>query len=369
MAINVGELQAFVKAGLQILVVGNAGTGKTQMLKKAVDNLGWKMKYFSTSTLDPYAHLIGVPVPEKETKEAHFYRPKDIDDADVVFFDELNRADSATLNAVFEIIQFHSINGEKLPKLKCVVAAINPVSDEYDTERLDLALQDRFDVFLTADVVADYSYFKEVFGDKYAKAGISMFNEYQKDYNNSLRSKKNVLGYFSPRRLEKLMHNFQKFPNPAMIGKSLPEGVVVSKQDVSNKFRIALGLDKDPAEKKISSNPVSNSSISSNIGNNIVPKQLINHVLNLDLSTLRTVEKKSSVQKVYSYLKSQHSDSLEYSTLKNQLMESLKYGKGVHALRAQYSFFLNDLSVTERKVFLRKLSAVKARDLQLLMGW
>lgn len=248
MAITVNKLKNYIAADHNVIITGPAGVGKTGMLMKATEDLGLKVKYYSAGTLDPILDLVGVPSVREETNSLHFYRPLDVDNAEVIFFDELNRAEPKTLNAVFEIIQFRSINGAKLPNLKCVVAAVNPVSDEYDTEELDLALLDRFDVYLDAEVNADYNFYKNMFGTDYARAGIAMFKKYQQDYNNSQRSNKNKMGYFSPRRLEKLMTTFALFPTAATVREVLPPNVIVSAKDVAQTFNIALGNMEDKSK-------------------------------------------------------------------------------------------------------------------------
>ena len=197
MAITVQQLKQYMEANKNILIAGEAGTGKTEMLKAAANELNLKMKYYSSSTLDPFADLVGIPVPNTSTKLVEYYRPREIDEAQVIFFDELNRADPKTINAVMEIIQFKSINGDPLVNLRCVVAAINPVDIGYNTEELDIAVRDRFDFFLTSEVVADYPYFKAKFGPAVARTVIDLFKEYQSSYRDAQRSKKNTLGYFS----------------------------------------------------------------------------------------------------------------------------------------------------------------------------
>jgi hypothetical protein len=89
------------------------------------------------------------PLPQGGESGTHLQmvRPRDVDDAELIFFDEFNRADPKVHNAVLEIVQFQTINGEKLPHARMVWAAMNPPGKEYDVEDLDPALVDRFDVY------------------------------------------------------------------------------------------------------------------------------------------------------------------------------------------------------------------------------
>jgi Mg-chelatase subunit ChlI len=240
MAITVQQLKQYMEADKNIIIAGEAGTGKTQMLKSAADELGLVMKYYSSSTLDPFADLVGIPVPNTSTKLVEYYRPKEIDEAQVIFFDELNRADPKTINAVMEIIQFKSINGDPLHNLRCVVAAINPVDDGYNTEELDIAVRDRFDFFLTSEVVADYAFFKAKYGAAVARTAIDLFKEYQVSYKNDKRDKKNTLGYFSPRRLEKVLDAFIHFQTVEIIAASLPDDVIVAHKHWATRIEEAL---------------------------------------------------------------------------------------------------------------------------------
>lgn len=245
MAITVQQLKEYMKASKNILIAGEAGTGKTEMLRAAAKELDLTMKYYSSSTLDPFADLVGIPVPNTTTKLVEYYRPKEIDEAQVIFFDELNRADPKTINAVMEIIQFRSINGEALRNLHCVVAAINPVDKGYNTEELDIAVRDRFDFFLTSEVVADYSYFKNKYGAPLARTAIDLFKDYQSSYRESQRSKKNALGYFSPRRLEKILDAFIQFGTAEVISASLPDDIIIAHKHWSERLEAArLGTKK-----------------------------------------------------------------------------------------------------------------------------
>lgn len=142
---------------MNVLLISRHGAGKTYTVLEECNKKGLRLKYFSCATLDPYTDLVGVPVPRRDLDEhgdphgpeyLSMVRPRDVDDAEVIFFDELNRADPKVLNAVFEIIQFGTINGEPLNNLKCCWGAINPPGGEYEVEDLDPALIDRFDAFV-----------------------------------------------------------------------------------------------------------------------------------------------------------------------------------------------------------------------------
>lgn len=240
MAITVKKLQNYMKNELNIIITGPAGTGKTQMLQEAAKVLGMKMKYYSASTLDPYTDLVGIPVPQNDTKTVEYYRPRDLDDAEIVFFDELNRADVKTLNTVFELIQFKSINGEKLPNLKVVVAAINPNDGDYTVDDLDIALLDRFDIYLTSEPAIDMVYFKKKFGYEIASATKSFWDVYEKSRKNSSRNSSNQMAYISPRRMEKIISAFIKIPEISTINDTMPVGVNVSTRSLYDSLTEAL---------------------------------------------------------------------------------------------------------------------------------
>ena len=235
--VDVALLEQYMAGGLNILITGEAGTGKTTMLEEAAKNLGWKMKYFSSSTLDPFADLIGIPIPNNGRKSVEYYRPRELDEADVVFFDELNRADLMVLNAVFEIIQLRRINGEKLDNLKCCVAAINPVSEGYATRDLDQALKDRFDLYLESNPHPSWKYFEKKFGDPYARVGFELYKEYQNQ-----RKMGAPLPYFSPRRLDKMLEIYKRFRVIDTLRGVVPPNGVIDFQDWSHRLNVGLGF-------------------------------------------------------------------------------------------------------------------------------
>lgn len=223
-----------IDSGLNVLLSGLHGIGKTYAVMEAIDDLGLEMKYYSTSTLDPYVDLVGVPVPvdreDSDKKQLEMVRPDDINNVDVVFFDELNRADPKTLNAVFELVQFRTINGESLPRLKSIVAAINPTDGAYNTEELDPALLDRFHVFWQIDPKAPTAYLKE----RYDSALVDAFILWWGNHKSSKREY-----YVSPRRLEYMIENYATFGTFEMLKHSVPPGALLDWNNLKSNIKVA----------------------------------------------------------------------------------------------------------------------------------
>ncbi len=237
--LSVKNLKGYIAAELNVIITGVHGVGKTAKLKEACDQLGYSVKYYSTATLDSFTELTGIPVPNIPEKTVEYYRPKDIENAEVIFFDEINRGDDRTLNTILEIILEHSINGVELPRLKAVVAAMNPVTEGYTTDELDKALMDRFDVYLQADPEIELGYFVNKFGDRLGKAAASFWTEYHENFTKSQKnsSSANRTPYLSPRRMDKITSAFRAIPSRQTISDTLPPEVL-DRSLVTQLFRV-----------------------------------------------------------------------------------------------------------------------------------
>lgn len=190
-----------------VLLIGLHGVGKTYGVREWAEKKGLKTKYYSCATLDPYTDLVGVPVPVTDddgTRRIEMVRPRDIDEAELIFFDEFNRADPKVHNAVLELIQFHTINGEPLPNLRMVWAAMNPPDMEYNVENLDAALVDRFDAYYEVTPSPSVEYLASCgIRKNVAKALVSWYKDQNKD-------RRDIAEMITPRRLEKIGLFYEK---------------------------------------------------------------------------------------------------------------------------------------------------------------
>jgi len=116
--------------------------------------------------LDPFADFVGLPVPLTRRKPYRilYLRHETINRAELIFVDELNRAHPRLVNAVLEVVQFRTINGERLPHLRSVIAVINPPEPGFHVHELDPALADRFHIHLHFEGGPDRGWFIGEFG-------------------------------------------------------------------------------------------------------------------------------------------------------------------------------------------------------------
>lgn len=217
---NIPRLENYRRLGYNVLMSGHAGVGKTAVISEVFKDLKWK--YFSASTMDPWVDLVGVPRAVSDEKRGgqvlELVRPEFVkaDEIEAIFIDELNRAPDKVLNALMELIQFKSINGQKLHNLKVIWAAINPDDDEgeYAVNKLDRALKDRFQVHIAIPYKLDEAYFEM----KYPAIGPA-FCAWWNDLPDDL--KKEV----SPRRLD---YAAEAYMNDCHLGDFLPSRANIS---------------------------------------------------------------------------------------------------------------------------------------------
>lgn len=338
----------YMEQGKNVLLIGPHGTGKTYSIMELVEQLDWNLAYFSCSTMDVYTDLIGVPVPKEDEGIDYLkmVRPHAIDNAQIIFFDEFNRADSQTMNAVFEIIQFGTINGEKLPNLRCCWAAMNPADGDYTVSETDPALLDRFHAYIKMEPKPSVAYMSKYMDKKVARAIVRWWNQHETKQKNA-NLKKERMSYVSPRRLVMIGEDWMANKNGTSVLRCLPPNGDYDHNKLIDMLETASGLKEKVDNLKPTGFPLEKGFI---MANKLVVGETIKDDIPAMIETIGclfrgagpskilteyddfvnkyaaaaaveavinglTPTKKSNLKQEYSFHKDTHSDSLIYRAL------------------------------------------------------
>lgn len=145
------------KSNVTMLIVGAHGLGKSQGVRQAIEGEGIGKVYdFRLGQMADTGDIIGLLDVKKDTDYCTFKIPERIwqvktyceqnpDKFGVMFFDEMNRTTKDILQAIFQIVLDHELNGMRFPKNMKAVCAINPATDDYSVLDFDdKAFADRF---------------------------------------------------------------------------------------------------------------------------------------------------------------------------------------------------------------------------------
>lgn len=142
-------------SGDNVLLVGRAGTGKTERIKNWAKQRGIKLHFTDVQSLDP-TDLAGIIARNDENPKfatrlgnTEFH---ELDEPDtVLFLDEINRATPQVLGALLTLVQNHLIVDPTAPGGKrplngmlFTIGAMNPYNPAYDVEDIDMAMRSRF---------------------------------------------------------------------------------------------------------------------------------------------------------------------------------------------------------------------------------
>ncbi|MEJ5257209.1 MAG: MoxR family ATPase [Fervidobacterium sp.] len=129
-----------------VLIIGHAGVGKTTIVNDVAKSLGKKVKTVILSQMEP-GDLLGLPI--VVNGRTMFTRPEwlppENESGWVIFLDELNRAPLFLRQGIMQLLTEKRVGVHSLPEDVCIVAAANPLSDDYQVEDMnDRALLTRF---------------------------------------------------------------------------------------------------------------------------------------------------------------------------------------------------------------------------------
>lgn len=167
---------------IAINIVGEAGIGKTSIIKQMAEERGAGYKRLNLSELEEIGDIVGIPQKEflmtKDNEEKRVaeklipqfvnlgynlcpdcdpvmsyaipeWVPTDPDKEFVLFLDDFSRANPLFMQAIMSLVQFGEYASWKLPRKCHLVLSSNPDSGEYNVTDLDAAQRSRminFDV-------------------------------------------------------------------------------------------------------------------------------------------------------------------------------------------------------------------------------
>lgn len=198
------KVEFAIKHSLNLLAEGKHGCGKSGGILSVFHSLGYTndiksedkvYSYFNAPVIDVYEDIKGIPA--NENGKLIYIRPEHRvwDKVELVFFDEVNRAHIKVVNTLYELIQFRSINGIKLPNLRSVFVAMNPSDEDYTVESCDQSFYDRFHLHVSVVPELSKKFFLDV--KKIEEGVFHQINSWWKAIPENIRDK-----HASPRRIE-----------------------------------------------------------------------------------------------------------------------------------------------------------------------
>jgi hypothetical protein len=110
------------------LFLGNPGLGKTRIIEQFAKDKGVNLVEFISSQRNPF-EISGLAMPDKDIKQMSYWdfdTLLNMNDGDILFFDEVLNGNPAVLNACLTILENRKmISGKLLPNIM-IIAAANP---------------------------------------------------------------------------------------------------------------------------------------------------------------------------------------------------------------------------------------------------
>lgn len=117
-----------IKNKRNLLVLGSAGSGKTEAAKSTAEKLGYEVVYLNLSVLEA-PDLVGLPMLNKDGRVSYalpVFFPLESSNKIVLLIDEVDKAKPELQNPMLELLQFRSINGHALNIEACILTGNLP---------------------------------------------------------------------------------------------------------------------------------------------------------------------------------------------------------------------------------------------------
>ena len=151
-------LLGLLPADQNLMLVGNHGIGKSEILTKYFSARGMKVVALFLGQMADPGDLIGIPNRNTATGKTEFMPPYwfPLDGKPIVLFlDELNRARPEVLQTIMDLALNRTLAGRKLPEGSRIISAVN-AGDQYQLTDLDPALVSRFNVVTFRPTVQEW---------------------------------------------------------------------------------------------------------------------------------------------------------------------------------------------------------------------
>ncbi len=151
-SISATELQELLErtpSAHNIMLVGDHGIGKSEILTEYFKNKGMNVIALFLGQMSDPGDLLGLPRKDEKTGKTEFMPPYwfPVDGKPIcLFLDELNRARPEVLQTVMDLVLNRKLAGRALPEGSRIISAVNE-GEKYQLTDLDPALVSRFNIY------------------------------------------------------------------------------------------------------------------------------------------------------------------------------------------------------------------------------
>lgn len=147
-----------IPADQNIMLIGNHGIGKSEILTEHYSSKGMKVIVLFLGQMSDPGDIIGLPNKDATQMKTEFLPPYwfPLDGEPIVLFlDELNRARPEVLQTIMDLALNRKLAGKSLPEGSRIISAVNE-GDNYQLTDLDPALVSRFNIMKFQPTVQEW---------------------------------------------------------------------------------------------------------------------------------------------------------------------------------------------------------------------